>query len=157
MPGSAAYAQGRKLGDEKHYIISVFDCDAAGVLIRAYHQDSNTEYLLGPSCAELEAAGLNRSEESLARLVNSIDIATEDDKTFIQSSLDGVEPPKFVPQGDKARAMLGALTAGDGTLQETLAKGLAELCRAKPSGLDAVQWLGKWLLANNPNQPAVDM
>ena len=42
-------------------------------------------------------------------------------------------------------------------INPVLQKGLTELCRAKPSGLDAVQWLGKWLLANNPNQPAVDM
>jgi len=33
---------------------------------------------------------------------------------------------------------------------------LAELCIEKPSGLDAVRWLGQWLLDNNPNQPSVE-
>ena len=32
---------------------------------------------------------------------------------------------------------------------------LAELCKEKPAGLDAVRFLGQWLLDHNPNQPAV--
>lgn len=39
------------------------------------------------------------------------------------------------------------------SLNEVLVEGLTELCRAKPAGLDATRWLGKWLLENNPNKP----
>lgn len=38
-----------------------------------------------------------------------------------------------------------------------LVEGLVELCKVKPVGLDAVQWLGEWLLQNNPNKPRVDL
>ena len=34
-------------------------------------------------------------------------------------------------------------------------KAVAELCKEKPAGLEAVRFLGQWLLDNNPNQPAV--
>ena len=36
-----------------------------------------------------------------------------------------------------------------------LTRQLAELCKEKPAGLEAVRYLGQWLLDNNPNQPAV--
>jgi Dpy-30 motif len=39
---------------------------------------------------------------------------------------------------------------------ELLTTGLSELCKAKPHGVEAVKWLGEWLLANNPNQPNVE-
>ncbi|RYH14255.1 hypothetical protein EON65_33905 [archaeon] len=40
-------------------------------------------------------------------------------------------------------------------LHDLLVTGLVELCKEKPVGLDAVKWLGNWLLANNPNKPCV--
>lgn len=157
MPGSEAYMKGRQLSDGRYYIISVFDCEAAGVLLRAYHQDDNMEYILTPSNREFEAAGLARADEHYDALVESLDIKTdEDEHTFLSSSLPGIQDPKFIPQGDKAKAALAAVAAGTGTLPELLKKGLAELCRAKPNGLDAVEFLGNWLLQNNPNRPAVE-
>jgi|TARA_A100001015_G_C15017734_1_gene726341 hypothetical protein len=33
---------------------------------------------------------------------------------------------------------------------------LAELCKEKPAGLDAVKWLGQWMIDNNPNQPQIE-
>ena len=41
------------------------------------------------------------------------------------------------------------------SIHQLLVTGLAELCRVRPNGLDAVQFLGEWLLLNNPSQPAV--
>ena len=38
-----------------------------------------------------------------------------------------------------------------------LIDGLVELCKVKPVGLEAVQWLGEWLLNNNPKKPRVDL
>ena len=40
---------------------------------------------------------------------------------------------------------------------EVLINGLVELCKVKPAGLDSVEWLGEWLLQNNPNKPRVDL
>jgi adenylate kinase family enzyme/nucleoside diphosphate kinase len=39
----------------------------------------------------------------------------------------------------------------DPTLKELLSKGLVEMCKVQPKGLDAVKWLSSWLAANNPN------
>lgn len=41
------------------------------------------------------------------------------------------------------------------SINDVLVTGLVELCKVKPVGVDAVEWLGKWLLNNNPNQPNV--
>eukprot|EP00740_Mantoniella_antarctica_P003091 CAMPEP_0181359350 /NCGR_PEP_ID=MMETSP1106-20121128/6031_1 /TAXON_ID=81844 /ORGANISM="Mantoniella antarctica, Strain SL-175" /LENGTH=375 /DNA_ID=CAMNT_0023472441 /DNA_START=250 /DNA_END=1377 /DNA_ORIENTATION=- len=53
-----------------------------------------------------------------------------------------------VPEGAAARDFIKT------TLTPTLVKGLAALCKEKPSAgkLEAVQWLADWLLANNPNK-----
>jgi nucleoside diphosphate kinase/adenylate kinase family enzyme len=42
------------------------------------------------------------------------------------------------------------------SLNNVLVEGLTQLCRVKPVGMDAVTWLGEWLLANNPQKPAVE-
>lgn len=39
-------------------------------------------------------------------------------------------------------------------VQSLLVSGLTELCREKPAGLEAVRFLGEWLLRNNPDQEA---
>jgi Dpy-30 motif len=31
-----------------------------------------------------------------------------------------------------------------------------QLCKEKPSGNDAIKWLGEWLIENNPNKPMVE-
>ena len=53
-----------------------------------------------------------------------------------------------VPEGAAAREYI------KDNLTPTLVKGLAALCKEKPSAgkLEAVQWLADWLLANNPNK-----
>ena len=54
----------------------------------------------------------------------------------------------FVSQGLQS-------SQGPTTLKQVLARGLSALCRAKPVGLDAAEWLGRWLIANNPSRPAI--
>ena len=54
------------------------------------------------------------------------------------------------------RKWLYETKAGSETLPELLTTALAELCKAKPAGLDAVKWLGEWLVENNPNRPRVE-
>jgi hypothetical protein len=45
---------------------------------------------------------------------------------------------------------------GEISIHDVLINGLVELCKVKPVGNDAVQWLGEWLIANNPNKPRVE-
>lgn len=47
------------------------------------------------------------------------------------------------------------LTKGGPGMNELIVTGLLELCKVKPVGMDAVQWLGDWFLANNPQKPNV--
>mmetsp|Transcript_11196 Transcript_11196/g.27266 ORF Transcript_11196/g.27266 Transcript_11196/m.27266 type:complete len:381 (-) Transcript_11196:104-1246(-) len=53
-----------------------------------------------------------------------------------------------VPEGAAARDFIKT------NLTPTLVKGLAALCKEKPSAgkLEAIAWLADWLLANNPNK-----
>lgn len=67
---------------------------------------------------------------------------------------------KAIPTGEDAKKYLMDSRTGerDGeviTLPNLLIQGCTELCRHKPQGMDAVTWLGQWLLDNNPNQPKV--
>ena len=54
------------------------------------------------------------------------------------------------------RQFIGRTKAGRDTLSDFLSEALSELCKEKPVGLDAVRWLGQWILKNNPNQPTVE-
>lgn len=64
------------------------------------------------------------------------------------------------PSGEEVDGMIKAVGsaggAGDESVYDTLVTGLVELCKAKPVGLDAVTWLGEWLISHNPKKPAVD-
>lgn len=55
----------------------------------------------------------------------------------------------FAPRGPNAKAPK--------SLNDVLVDGLTALCRERPLKLDAVKWLGQWLLRNNPNQPTVEV
>jgi adenylate kinase len=56
--------------------------------------------------------------------------------------------------GDAARAYLKEKACTEAkTMNQVLVDGLVKLCQAKPVGLDAVRWLGEWLVANNPSRP----
>uniref|UniRef100_A0A7S2XW71 Uncharacterized protein n=1 Tax=Fibrocapsa japonica TaxID=94617 RepID=A0A7S2XW71_9STRA len=154
---SYLYVQGRQLSDGGMYIISVTDLDPAGVLIKAYNQVTSSEYYLSPSEDELEEAGLSRQKEDLKTLVESIDLTElSGGRTFLRSSLAGIKDPKVIPQGAEAAQFIKSIPAGTDTLPELLTTALSELCKVKPSGLDAVRWLGQWLLENNPNQPQIE-
>jgi hypothetical protein len=161
----AAFVQGRKIGD-KFFVVSIFDCVKAGMLVRAYEQRTGQEFTLSPTEAELQAVQppIMRNSESYARLVASLDVRDTDsfgdklETPCLVSSLPQIRDPKFIPQGDKARNFFTTKCMPGGapvSLPDLLATGLTELCRSKPAGLDSVRWLGEWLLANNPNQPTV--
>uniref|UniRef100_A0A7S4DEB2 Nucleoside diphosphate kinase-like domain-containing protein n=2 Tax=Lotharella globosa TaxID=91324 RepID=A0A7S4DEB2_9EUKA len=61
--------------------------------------------------------------------------------------------PRLNDPEEYAKASLNSL---DVSLNDVLQKGLTKLCRAKPVGLDAIEWLGRWLIENNPARPSVE-
>ncbi|KAG5181584.1 hypothetical protein JKP88DRAFT_165504, partial [Tribonema minus] len=147
------------LQDGDMYTIGIFDMEPAGVVIRALNNATAKYYALGPTESELAAAKLGRNESDLARLAESVDLLEVGGTTFIYSSLPGICKPKIIPTGETAKDFMNGLTLRDGSLVQLLTTGLSELCKVKPQGpggIDAVRWLGEWLLANNPNQPAVE-
>ena len=60
--------QGKKLSDESLYVINIIDLEPAGLLVKAYNQETNAEYYLSPSEGQLKDAGLTRSEEDLTKV-----------------------------------------------------------------------------------------
>ena len=152
----AIYNCARSLNDNEIYIIQVFDNAPSGLLVKAYLQAKSLEYFMPITEGELERAVLNRTEPVLAKLAESIDLVEKGGQIFLESSLPGIVKPKVVPSGDGVRQFIGRTKAGDETLPAFLTKALSELCKKKPAGLDAVKWLGEWMLANNPNQPTIE-
>ena len=69
---------------------------------------------------------------------------------MLQSTNDLISIPKPPMSAKEAQTSIAECNA-------VLVTGLVELCKVKPVGLDAVQWLGEWLLNNNPNNPRVDL
>ena len=69
---------------------------------------------------------------------------------LLQSSLELISKPKPPMSSAEAQDLISKASP-------VLVNGLVELCKIKPVGLDAVQWLGEWLLNNNPNKPRVDL
>ena len=80
------------------------------------------------------------------------------EETVLESSCDKISKQKLKPSPQYMDKLLSEPLVADGdSLNELLVKGLVELCKCKPVGLNASEWLGNWLLANNPNMPRVDV
>merc|ERR1712070_462960 len=99
---------------------------------------------------------LTRSEEDLNKLAASYDIVVQGGTNFLESSIKCINAPKAELEGDGVRQYIAATKAGDQMLPEFLTVALAELCKEKPAGLDAVKTHGQWLIDNNPNQPQIE-
>ncbi|GMI00968.1 hypothetical protein TrST_g1776 [Triparma strigata] len=153
---ASVFTHGKKLSDGDMYIITIIDLEPAGLLVKAYNQSSNAEYTLSPTEGQIKDAGLSRSENDLTKLADSIDIVTKDSRTFISSTLPSIKDLKVIPSGPAVSTFISSTVVGSETLPSLLTTALSELCKVKPAGLDAVKWLGEWLLANNPNQPHVE-
>lgn len=75
---------------------------------------------------------------------------------ILQSTNEHIKKAKERLLGDALKDMCKNTMPGTSkALNELLVDGLVELCKVKPVGNDAVQWLGEWLIANNPNKPFV--
>jgi hypothetical protein len=91
-------------------------------------------------------------------LLETIQLIHLGNEMVLQSTNDKVPKIKKRPTGDEIESMLKEHIKGEEgkTLHELLVEGLVELCKVKPVGIDAVEWLGEWLIANNPHKPRVD-
>lgn len=151
----AIYNCARSLGDSEHYIVQIFDVAPSGVIVKAYQQSESKDFYLPITEGELEKATLSRSAKALEKLASSVDLVEKGGQIFLESSIPGISKPKVVPSGDGVRQFICRTKAGEETLPEFLTKALADLCKEKPRGLEALRWLGNWLLENNPNQPVI--
>lgn len=105
---------------------------------------------------QLAHAGVVRNVPSLTNLIESIDLFPQGSGSVLQSSIDGISNIKKRATGDELEsAIKSPMPNCSESVHDVLVTGLVELCKVKPVGVDAVQWLGEWLLNNNPNQPRV--
>ena len=75
---------------------------------------------------------------------------------MLESSNEHISKIKKRPLGAELDAVVRDPMPGcEESINDVLVAALVELCKVKPVGLDAVRWLGEWLLNNNPNKPLV--
>jgi hypothetical protein len=160
MNKPALMTSAKRMGsDNGLFILSVFDLEPSGVIVQAYSQVDSKEYLLPVTEMELAEAGLTRHKDSLKGLLDSIQLVAQGTTDFVlESSYEQISKIKKRPRGDELKEMMEKpMTDGGDSFQEFLVTSLMELCRNKPTGLDAVEWLGQWLIENNPNRPVVEI
>lgn len=167
--------------------VRILDVDAAGlavIVLQAQAQSQLLKFTRVFTSSELQAAGVRKSLEGFATLVDSLELVEDGFWTGgdaqaaglgelaayqLSSSLPGIRNPPPIVSAHAAHAYLtrapvgltawndSALPGEHKLLLDVVASGLAELCRHKPAGLDAVAWLGRWLLEHNPAQPQVQV
>jgi hypothetical protein len=94
--------------------------------------------------------------QSLNTLLESIDLVPQGGDWVLQSSIETVSNLKRRLVGNELEDFMKSPMPGcSESINEVLVTGLVELCRVKPVGVDAVEWLGNWLINNNPNQPKI--
>lgn len=98
---------------------------------------------------------MNKTAEGWALLLDSLELETHPSESILQSTLPSIPRTKRNLSPDEVEAMIKAPFESSSSMHDVLVKGLVELCKVKPVGNDAVQWLGEWLLENNPNKPQV--
>lgn len=104
----------------------------------------------------MSKSGYTRSAASLTELLESIVLVPQGSGYVLQSTDENISKIKATPSGNEIDNILKASMSNcKESVNDVLIKGLVELCKEKPVGLDAVQWLGNWLLQNNPNKPQV--
>lgn len=105
---------------------------------------------------QLASSGIVRNVQSLNTLLDSIDLVPQGGDWVLQSSIETVSNLKRRLVGNELEDFMKSPMPGCAeSINEVLVTGLVELCRVKPVGVDAVEWLGNWLINNNPNQPKI--
>jgi hypothetical protein len=155
MNKAALMTSGRKLEGGQLYLLSVFDLEPSGIIVHAYNQITSKEYMLPVLEKEMAASKITRSKEHLAYLLETIKMVPAGGEYVLQSDLDTISKIKRRPTGEEVEAMIKAPMGSKESIHDLLVTGCVELCKVKPVGIDAVEWLGDWLLANNPNKPSI--
>eukprot|EP01041_Mallomonas_annulata_P011078 gene11078-23159_t len=155
MNRSALLTVGQTINGDK-YLTTVLDYEPSGLIINAYNQNDSTEYQLTITEVELAMAGFSRKEESLKRLIDSLYLAPQGNGFALQSLNPMIRVQKGLPSDEDLEVMIKTSQEGVPSIHDLLVTGLVELCKVKPVGIDAVKWLGEWLLANNPNKPRIE-
>ena len=159
MNKPALFTAGRKLQGGGVHLLSVFDLEPSGIIVHAYNQISSSEHSLPISEADLAKAGYTRSKESLAALLETIVLVPLPGGGLdLQSTNEDVGRNKLRPTGEEVENMIKSPIKKEAveSIHSLLVSGLVELCKVKPVGTcDAVEFLGEWLLQNNPNKPVV--
>ena len=91
-------------------------------------------------------------------MLSTIELVIKGSTFVLESSNEKISKIKQRPTGNELETMLKTPMMGEDSdsIQELLVTGLMQLCKVKPSGNDAVKWLGDWLIENNPNKPIVE-
>jgi len=87
-------------------VITIIDIEPAGLLIRAYNQETNSEYTLSPSESQLKSAGLTRSDGDLTKLADSIDVKSKGGENYISSALPAILDNKVRGTGSEASCLV---------------------------------------------------
>ena len=106
----------------------------------------------------MSAAGITRDQANLTAFLTAIELVVRDGEMVLESSNRIISKIKKRPTGDQLEEMMLKPMVGDGSdsVHELLVTGLMQICKEKPSGNDAVQRLGEWLIENNPNKPIIE-
>lgn len=105
---------------------------------------------------QLAQSGITRSGASLTNLIDTIELVRQGEELVLQSTNDSISKIKKILTGQSLETMIKSpMQSSSTSLNDLLVTGLVELCKAKPVGIEAVKWLGEWLIANNPNKPLV--
>ncbi len=86
----------------------------------------------------------------MQKLVETMELRASGSVLLLQSKDDNIAVSKVPMTAGEAQKTINQANS-------VLVDGLVELCKVKPVGIDAVKWLGEWLLQNNPNKPRVDV
>lgn len=107
---------------------------------------------------QLSTAGITRHKDSLREFLLTVELVQKDSEMVLESNNHLISKITKRPTGDELEVMMKKPMMGDDTdsIQELLVTGLMQLCKEKPSGNDAIKWLGEWLIENNPNKPMVE-
>ncbi len=142
-------------------MLSVVDLEPSGVIVTAYNQIDSKEYSLPISERELSICGYTRGADSLTSLLESMELVERSAGFWsLQSTNEGISKNKRTPTSEEIDQIMSSISisssngAGE-SINDVLVRGLVELCKVKPVGLDAVEWLGQWLVNNNPSRPSV--
>jgi hypothetical protein len=84
--------------------------------------------------------------------LNSIKLVAAEKSRFLESRIEHIRGVICTTDETDGSAK-AVINEGDSDfIEDLLVTGLLELCKIKLNGNEAIQWLGEWLLKNNPSK-----